>query len=224
MSKIGRNAVERTFNKDMTTDEMTFVAHKQIVKPLSQTCDHIWRASAAQREKVPLCAYGEVLSVHTHRVELMGHVHGACAQQLPMSARGVSSSSPTALQRYVTYRNDWKLELAAQKVRGVNMKHSLRRPWYVRCVNMRQSLCHIFWNIQKTTLIVATRGAISFNLQRNWVPGRNVPFLICCVAMDTTLLQTARRKIAVRSANARGTGRGGRRKTRRRLWRSSRLS
>ena len=37
--------------------------------------------------------------------------------------------SPTVLQRYGTYRNDWKLEPAVQKVRGVNMKQSLRRPW-----------------------------------------------------------------------------------------------
>ena len=31
--KIGGNGVEGTFNKDMTNDEMTFEAHKQIVKP-----------------------------------------------------------------------------------------------------------------------------------------------------------------------------------------------
>ena len=79
----------------------------------------------------------------------MDHVRGACAQHLPMYARGVSSSCPTALQRYVTQRNDWKLEVAAQKVRAVNMKQSLRRPWYVRCVNMRLSLCLILWNIPK---------------------------------------------------------------------------
>ena len=29
----------------MTNDEMTFEAHKQIVKPLTHRCDHIWRAS-----------------------------------------------------------------------------------------------------------------------------------------------------------------------------------
>ena len=40
--------------------------------------------------------------MHTEE-ELMAHVRGACAQQLPMFARGVSSSSPTALQCYVTY-------------------------------------------------------------------------------------------------------------------------
>ena len=32
-------------------------------------------------------------------------------------------------QRYGTYRNDWKLEPAVQKIRGVNMMQSLRRPW-----------------------------------------------------------------------------------------------
>ena len=31
--KKGGNGVEGTFNKDMTNDEMTFEAHKQIVKP-----------------------------------------------------------------------------------------------------------------------------------------------------------------------------------------------
>ena len=87
--------------------------------------------------------------------------------------RGVSSSSPTTLQRYVTYRNDWKLALRhVQKVRAVNMKQSLRR------------LCLVFWNVQKTTLVVATRGAISFNLQQNCVPCQNVPFLIYCVASE----------------------------------------
>ena len=43
--KIGGNGVEGTFNKDMTNDGMIFEAHKQIVKPLTQTYDHIWRAS-----------------------------------------------------------------------------------------------------------------------------------------------------------------------------------
>ena len=33
MRKIGGSGVEGTFNKDMTNDEMTFVAHKQIVEP-----------------------------------------------------------------------------------------------------------------------------------------------------------------------------------------------
>ena len=126
-----------------------------------------------------------------------------------MSARGVRSSSPPALQRHVTYRNDWKLELAVQKVRGVNMT---------------LSLCLIFWNTQETTFIVTTRGAISLNLQQNWVPGRHAPFLICCVAWTRSFLPTARRRIAVRRANARGMGRGRRRKTRSKLWRGSRLS
>ena len=31
--KIGRNGVERTFNKDMTNDEMTFLDTKRIVRP-----------------------------------------------------------------------------------------------------------------------------------------------------------------------------------------------
>ena len=60
--KGGGNGVEGTFSKDMTNDQMTFEAHSQIVKPLSQTCTHIWRAQAvAQRVKVRVCAYGEVL-------------------------------------------------------------------------------------------------------------------------------------------------------------------
>ena len=49
--KIGGSGVEGTFNKDMTNDEMTSEAHKQIVKPLSQTCDHIWRASVRNWKK-----------------------------------------------------------------------------------------------------------------------------------------------------------------------------
>ena len=49
--KIGGNGVEGTFNKDMTNDEMTFEAHKH--KPLSQTCDHIWRASPRSEKKCP---------------------------------------------------------------------------------------------------------------------------------------------------------------------------
>ena len=121
---------------------------------------------------------------------LMVHVRGACAQRLPMFARGVSSSSPTALQRHVTYRNDWKLEPAVQKVRGVNIKQSLRRPWYVS---------HL---IQ----LAAKLGAR---------PKRSVLALVC----GSTL-----RRIAVRSANGRGTGKGRRCKAKERLWRSSRLS
>ena len=50
------NGVEGTFNKSMTNAEMTFEAHKQIVKPLSQTCTHIWRAQAcAARKSARLC-------------------------------------------------------------------------------------------------------------------------------------------------------------------------
>ena len=49
--KIGGSGVEETFNKDMTNDEMTFEAHKQLVKPLGQTCDHIWRASVRSGKK-----------------------------------------------------------------------------------------------------------------------------------------------------------------------------
>ena len=48
--KIGGNGVERTFNKD-TNDGMTLDAHKKIAKPLTQTCDHIWRASVRSENK-----------------------------------------------------------------------------------------------------------------------------------------------------------------------------
>ena len=75
--KTGGNGVERQFNKDMTNDEMTFEAHKQTVKPLSQMCDHIWRASVRSEKKVRVCAYGEVLSVHTP----------SRSWQLPLSGR-----------------------------------------------------------------------------------------------------------------------------------------
>ena len=45
--KIGGNGVEGTFSNDMTCGEMTFGhTHKQIVKPLSHTCTHAWRAQA----------------------------------------------------------------------------------------------------------------------------------------------------------------------------------
>ena len=55
--KIGGNGVEGTFNKDVTNDEMTFEAHKQIVKPLSKTCNLISRAKAcAARKSARVCA------------------------------------------------------------------------------------------------------------------------------------------------------------------------
>ena len=65
-----------------------------------------------------------------------------------------------------------------QKVRGVSIRQFLCRLWHVRCVNMRLSLCLIFWNTQETILIVATRRVISFNLQQNLVQDQNGPFLI----------------------------------------------
>ena len=72
--KTGGNWVEGTFNKDMTNDEMTFLDTQRIVKPLSQTCNHIW---CAQQEEVLVCAYGEVLSVHAP----------SRSWQLPLSGR-----------------------------------------------------------------------------------------------------------------------------------------
>ena len=59
--KTRRNGVEGTLNKDMAKDDMTFLDTQRIVGPLSQTCNHLWRA---RREKVRVCAYGEVLPVH----------------------------------------------------------------------------------------------------------------------------------------------------------------
>ena len=47
----------------MTNDGMTVEAHKQIVKPLSQTYDHIWRASV-RSEKKSACVRAVRLSVH----------------------------------------------------------------------------------------------------------------------------------------------------------------
>ena len=47
----------------MINDDMTFEAHEQIVKPFSQTCDHIWRATVAQREKCACVRTAKVLSV-----------------------------------------------------------------------------------------------------------------------------------------------------------------
>ena len=49
--KIRRNVVEGTFDKDMTNEEMTFLWTQRIVRPLSQTCNLMWRA---QREKSAL--------------------------------------------------------------------------------------------------------------------------------------------------------------------------
>ena len=62
--KMGGIGVEGTFNKDMTNNGMIFEAHKQIVKPLSQMCDHTWRAIVRGEKKVRVCAYGEVFSAH----------------------------------------------------------------------------------------------------------------------------------------------------------------
>ena len=55
--KIGGNGVERTFNKAMTNDGMTFEGYKHIAKPLSKRV-----IERAQREKVRVCAYGEVFT------------------------------------------------------------------------------------------------------------------------------------------------------------------
>ena len=78
--KMGGNGVEGTFNKDMTNDGMIFETHKQIVKPLSQVCDHIWRA---RQEKVRVCAYGEVFSVRLP----------SRSWQLPLSGRETASKN-----------------------------------------------------------------------------------------------------------------------------------
>ena len=51
--KIRGNGVEETLNEDMTNDEMTCEKHKQIVKPLSQTCDDICRTSVRSENKCP---------------------------------------------------------------------------------------------------------------------------------------------------------------------------
>ena len=77
----------------------------------------------------------------------------------------------------------------------------------------------IIWNTQDTTLIVATRGAISFTLQQNWASN-------CAIVWPWTRssLSTAHRRITVRSADAKGTGKGSKCKTKKRLCRSSRLS
>ena len=51
--KIGGYGVEGTSNKNVTNDDMTFLDTQRIVKHMSQTCNHMWRA---QREKVRVCA------------------------------------------------------------------------------------------------------------------------------------------------------------------------
>ena len=70
--KTGGNGVEGTFNKDMTNHETTFLDTQRIVRPLSQTCNHMWRA---QRERVRVCAYGEVLSVQEQEAKGTPQTH-----------------------------------------------------------------------------------------------------------------------------------------------------
>ena len=61
MRKRGRRNIQQRHDQWWND----FLRHtKQIVKHLSQTCDHIWRASVRRERKVRVCAYGEVLSVH----------------------------------------------------------------------------------------------------------------------------------------------------------------
>ena len=62
----------RNINKDMTIDEMTFEEHEQIVKPSTQTCDHIWRATV-RSEKKCACVRTVRCCLYTHR-----RLHGSC--------------------------------------------------------------------------------------------------------------------------------------------------
>ena len=78
--RIGGNGVEGTLHKDTIKDEMTLEAHEQTVKPLSQTCDHILRASVRSEKKVRVCAFGEVLSVQSP----------SSSWQLPLSGRATA--------------------------------------------------------------------------------------------------------------------------------------
>ena len=66
---VRQKRVEGTINKDMTNHGMTFEAHKQIVKPLSQTCDHIWRASVRSEKK---CACVRMLPSRSWQLPLSG--------------------------------------------------------------------------------------------------------------------------------------------------------
>ena len=72
MRKEEKVGFREHFNKDMTCDGMTFKAHKQIVKPLSQTCVHIFRASV-RSEKKCACMYGEVFSARSLAVGTLPH-------------------------------------------------------------------------------------------------------------------------------------------------------
>ena len=62
--KIGGNGVAGTFNIDMTSGLMTLEAHKQIVEPFTQTCDHIWRASVRSEKKCACVRTVRFVSVH----------------------------------------------------------------------------------------------------------------------------------------------------------------
>ena len=63
---------EGTFNKDMSNDGMIFEAHKQIVKPLSQTWSHLARAGL-RNEKTCVCVRTVSCYLYTSR-----RVHGSC--------------------------------------------------------------------------------------------------------------------------------------------------
>ena len=71
--KTGGKGLEKTFSKNMTDDKMTFLRHTNtVVKPLSQTCDQIWRVSV-RNEKKRVCVRAVRCCLYTPR-----RVHGSC--------------------------------------------------------------------------------------------------------------------------------------------------
>ena len=99
--------------------------------------DHTW-VFHCTKEGGLLCGakFSTKKQLTTHIMHTQGGTRGSRSWSVRATITNVCpwcSSSPTALQRYGTYRNDWKLEPAVQKVRGLNTKQSLRRPWLVPC-------------------------------------------------------------------------------------------
>ena len=86
----------------MTNDEMTFEAHKQIVKPFNQTCTHIWRASV-RSEKKCACVRTVRCCLYTTRMAILAfllmfpHLCGciSSSQFVPSVSLGVSFPAPS---------------------------------------------------------------------------------------------------------------------------------
>ena len=95
--------LEGTFNKDMTSDEMTFLDTENR-QPLSQTCNHMWRA---QREKVRVCACGEEFACTERRVGMVPRPSAALRSHPPLGRAVGSRRDPFVI--LVTKQRRWTL-------------------------------------------------------------------------------------------------------------------